>query len=103
MLAKLKEDRRETQRYRVSGLAKIRSNAGALPRDCWVSDVSDGGVRLHAEHVEVPAEFILVFPGMGNRPRECRVVWRLGCEIGAEFIDRRDAGFAQRMAGDAAR
>jgi hypothetical protein len=99
MLAKPSQDRRRAHRYRVSGPAKIRSNAGTLPRDCWVSDVSDGGVRLHAEHVEVPAEFILVFPGMGNRPRECRVVWRLGCEIGAEFIDRRDAGFARRIAG----
>ena len=102
MLARMKQERRQTERFRVSGPAKIRQNAGALPRDCWVSDVSDGGVRLHAEHVEVPEAFILVFPGMGNRPRECRVVWRLGCEVGAEFVDRRDMGFAQRMAGGAA-
>ena len=96
-------ERRQTQRYRVSGLAKIRSHTGALPRDCWVSDVSDGGVRLHAEHVDVPQEFILMFSGMGNRPRACRVVWRLGCEIGAEFVDRRDTGFARRVAGGSAR
>lgn len=102
MLAKLK-DRRQSQRYRVSGMAKIRANAGTLPRDCWVSDVSDGGVRLHVEHVEVPEQFTLVFAAVGNRPRECRVVWRLGCEVGAEFTDRTDMGFARRMAGGAGR
>jgi PilZ domain len=103
MLATMTKDRRQTQRFRVSGPAKIRPHAGALARDCWVSDVSDGGVRLHAEHVEVPEEFILVCAGMDNRPRECRVVWRLGCEIGAEFVDRRDMGFARRMVSGAAR
>jgi hypothetical protein len=34
MLARMKQERRQTQRYRVSGPAKIRSSAGALPRDC---------------------------------------------------------------------
>ena len=89
-------ERRRTERYRVSGIAKIQPHAGALPRDCWVSDVSDGGVRLHSEHVEVPEQFTLLFPGAGHRPRECRVVWRLGYEIGAEFIDTAQAGFARR-------
>jgi hypothetical protein len=94
----MKKDRRQTQRFRVSGPAKIRQNAGGLPRDCWVSDISDGGVRLHAEHVEVPDEFVLFFPALGNHPRECRVVWRLGFEVGAEFTDRREMGFAHRVA-----
>jgi hypothetical protein len=49
----------------------------------------------------VPEQFTLVFAAMGNRPRECRVVWRLGCEVGAEFTDRTDMGFARRMAGGA--
>jgi len=91
-------ERRKSQRYRVSGTAKIQPHAGALPRDCWVSDLSDGGVRLHSEHVEVPQEFILSFPAAGQRPRECRVVWRLGYEIGAEFVDRGEMGYARRVA-----
>jgi hypothetical protein len=91
-------ERRRTQRYRVSGIAKIQSSAGALPRECWVSDLSDGGVRLHSEHVEVPDEFLLLFPNAGPRPRECRVVWRLGFEVGAEFIDRPQMEFARRAA-----
>jgi hypothetical protein len=97
------EDRRKTRRFAVSGMAKIQPHAGALPRDCWVSDVSDGGVRLHAEYVDVPQQFILLFAAIGNRPRECRVVWRLGCEVGAEFIDRGEKGFARHMAASARR
>lgn len=94
-------DRRRTLRLRISGPAKIQAHAGTLPRDCWVSDVSDGGVRLHAEHVEIPAEFVLILTGA--QPRQCRVVWRLGCEVGAEFIDARQDGFARRMAASAPR
>ena len=93
------QERRRTQRYRVSGVAKIQQAAGALPRECWVSDLSDGGVRLHSEYVEVPDQFLLLFPGAGPRPRECRVVWRLGCEVGAEFIDHAQIGYARRAAG----
>ena len=90
-------DRRRSHRHHYSGLAKIQPHAGALPRDCWVSDVSDGGVRLHCEQMEVPSDFLLL---LGNaRPRECRVVWRLGFEVGAEFLDRQEAGYARRMAG----
>jgi hypothetical protein len=89
-------ERRRSQRHRISGIAKIQAHAGALPRECWVSDLSDGGVRLHSEHVEVPETFILVFPAAGRRARECRVVWRLGCEVGAEFTDRFEPGYAAR-------
>ena len=71
----------------MRGLAKIQIGTGSLPRDCWVSDISDGGVRLHAESVAVPDEFILMLPGPNGGRRECRVVWRLGHEVGAEFVD----------------
>jgi PilZ domain len=92
------KNRRRTERHPMRGLAKIMFGTGSLPRDCWVSDISDGGVRLHAEGVAVPDEFTLMLPGVGGR-RECRVVWRLGHEIGAEFIDRIQPGFAHQVAG----
>jgi hypothetical protein len=92
------EDRRRNERHAMRGLAKIQFGTGSLPRDCWVSDVSDGGVRLHAEGVEVPDEFMLVLPGASGGRRECRVVWRLGHELGAEFVDNFAQGFAQRIA-----
>jgi hypothetical protein len=88
------EDRRRSERVSMRGLAKIQLGTGSLPRDCWISDVSDGGVRLHAEGVAVPEEFILMLPGIGGGRRECRVVWRLG----HEFVDGFAHGFAQRIA-----
>jgi len=97
------KDRRKSSRIPVSGRAKIQAHAGALPRDCWISDISDGGVRLHTEHVEVPEQFTLVLADTTARPRECRVIWRLGCEIGAEFVDRSEKGFARNLAGPARR
>lgn len=93
------KDRRATQRYAVSGVAKIQGRANALPRDCLVTDVSDGGVRLLAEGIDVPDQFVLMFGRDGSVRRDCRVVWRLGHEIGAEFTDREQRGFARRMAG----
>jgi len=90
------QDRRRSERHLVRGPAQLLF--GSLPRDCWVSDISDGGVRLHAEGVDVPDEFTLLLAGRRER-RECRVVWRLGHEIGAEFSDTGHDGFAHRVAG----
>jgi hypothetical protein len=87
------ENRRRSERLAMRGLAKIQTATSSLPRDCWISDISDGGVRLHSE-VDVPDEFILVLPA-GRR--DCRVVWRLGHEIGAEFTDAAVPGFARRV------
>jgi hypothetical protein len=76
---------------RANNALKKPSNAGVfqfamgtLPRDCVVTDVSDGGLRAFAENVEVPAEFLMILSN-GQR-RQCRLVWRIGCEFGAEFI-----------------
>jgi hypothetical protein len=92
------ENRRRSERHAMRGPAKIQIGTGSLPRDVWITDISDGGVRLHSERMDVPDEFILVLPGVGAR-RECRVAWRLGHEIGAEFIDPIEPGFAQQVAG----
>ncbi len=91
------ENRRRSERLAMRGLGKIQLGTGSLPRDCWVSDVSDGGARLHAEF-EVPDEFILVLPGRNGGRRECRVVWRLGHEVGVEFVDAFAPGFARQVA-----
>lgn len=91
------ENRRRNERLAMRGMAKIILGTGSLPRDCWVSDVSDGGVRLHAEF-DVPDEFMLLLPGAAGK-RECRVAWRLGPEIGAQFIDGFAPGFARQVTG----
>jgi len=55
-----------------------------LPRDCVITDISDGGVKVVAEHLEPPPEFTLIFST--GSPKQCRLVWQIGCEFGAEFV-----------------
>ena len=81
------QDRRKAQRQIVYRAAKIQSHDGAFVRDCLVTDMSEGGVRLFAEGGETPAEFILLFGDLGGTARKCRLVWRLDSEIGAEFVE----------------
>ncbi len=82
------KDRRRSRRRLLNRTAKIQVGAGTLPRDCLITDISDGGVRLHVEGYEVPDEFVLLLSGDGvvANERIYRVVWRLGYEIGAEFV-----------------
>jgi hypothetical protein len=83
---KLKE-RRQARRRLINRVAKIQVASGTLPRDCLITNISTGGVRLHVEGVEIPDDFVLVLSGE-DIAKECsyRVVWRLGHEIGAQFI-----------------
>lgn len=82
-------DRRNSSRRTLNRHAKIQVAGGALPRDCLITNISDGGVRLHVEGVDVPDRFVLLLADgpAGPRPRDSSVVWRLGYEVGAEFID----------------
>jgi len=77
-------NRRRSERRICRSLAKIQFGTGGLPRDCIVTDISDGGVKIVAEFLEPPPEFTLIFSE--GRPRQCRLAWRIGCEFGAEFI-----------------
>jgi hypothetical protein len=80
-------ERRGSRRRLINRMAKIQLGAGTLPRDCLVTDLSTGGVRLHVEGFEVPDDFVLLLSGDGLT-KECnyQVVWRLGHEIGARFV-----------------
>ena len=89
-------DRRRAERHATGGVANIQCRIGALPQDCWVCDISDGGVRLLAEGLDVPDQFDLCFVA-ANRRRACRLIWRLGDEIGAEFVDEAESDFAEHI------
>jgi len=78
-------NRRKSERLLCRRLARIQFGTGSLPRDCTVTDVSDGGVKVIAEYVDIPPQFTIIL-STGN-PRQCRLAWRIGCELGAEFID----------------
>ena len=82
------KDRRAVPRRALNRVAKFHSGMGSLPRDCMVTDISDRGARLYCD-VEMPEQFTLSLSSEGGPyMRECRVVWRLGGELGVEFIDR---------------
>lgn len=91
------EERRRAQRHVVSGEAQIRSLAGAELGGCRVADISDGGARIVAQGEKIPDAFLLVFDDLGGAGRECHVVWRLEDELGVEFADVQEDGFALRV------
>ncbi len=65
-----------------------RSSSGCIaPRYCLVTNVSEEGVRLRLNGIEVIDEFVLLFPGDSPaRDGTYKVVWRQGCDVGAKFI-----------------
>lgn len=89
-------ERRKSERRSCHGAAKIQFAVGSLPRDCTITDISEGGVRVIAESLDVPAEFTLILST--GRPRLCRLAWRIGCEFGAQFIEHLVASPSQRSA-----
>jgi len=51
-----------------------------------ITDLSKTGARLFADGVEVPDQFHLLISVEKYSRRECQVVWRLGGEIGVNFV-----------------
>src|SRR4030081_3966288 len=82
----LKESR-NSKRYNFNRYARIQLEMSGSSRDCLIVNMSEDGVRLHSEIAELPNEFTLVIADAEHPRRACRVVWRLGFEIGAQFPD----------------
>jgi len=78
-------NRRSSERRLCRRLARIQFGTGSLPRDCTITDVSAGGVKVIAEYLDIPSEFTIILSE--GRPRQCRLAWRIGFEFGAQFID----------------
>jgi hypothetical protein len=86
-MLKTVRERRRSERHSIDRFARIQGGVGSLPRECLIVDISDHGIRLHAENIDVPDQFLVTITGLNQDRRECRVIWRLGFEIGAEFTD----------------
>lgn len=72
----------------INRVAQFHSEVSPIPRPCMLTDISEGGARLYSE-IAMPPTFTLAVSGDGiNVKRECRVMWRLGGELGVQFIDR---------------
>ena len=79
--------RRRSSRRRCYRAAKIRLADGTPAQDCLVIDISDAGVRLNAEGLDLPDEFVLLLSNDGViRENTCKVAWRCGDEVGAKFV-----------------
>ena len=81
-------ERRNNQRTTINRVAKLVAEAGTPIGDCIVIDISDSGARLLCENFTVPDTFRLMVDGDQPIREDCRVAWRLGCEVGVEFITK---------------
>jgi PilZ domain len=80
-------ERRQSPRYAPKRLAKIEPAGGGPSNYCVITDVSEGGVRLHAPGFTVTDEFVLAVTGDGSiRNGTYSVVWRRGSDVGAKFV-----------------
>ena len=79
-------ERRKQQRQSINRTAKFVTDSGTLPRDCLITDITDHGARLFTDDASgIPDNFQLLISGENSIRQECRVIWRLGGEIGVAF------------------
>jgi hypothetical protein len=90
--------RRRSARRRHCRAAKIQLGDGAPACDCLVIDISNGGVRLNVEGLDVPDEFVLLLSEDGIvQESTYKMIWRFGHEVGAKFVSAvRPPGLAER-------
>ena len=79
------EEKRKRARQSLDQAAKFQAQGKPRPRDCRIIEISDAGVRLQAASGRVTNRFTLL---LSSGHRECRVIWRAGNEVGAEFVQR---------------
>jgi hypothetical protein len=80
------QERRRLPRTKFNRIARLYHDLTGQ-RECMVIDFSELGARLYSE-IETPPEFtLMVFAEGGNVSRPCKVVWRLGHELGVQFTD----------------
>jgi hypothetical protein len=81
------EERRQAPRHGLARLAKIQLGIDTSPLYRLVTDISDGGVRVHANGFEVPDEFVLLLAGDGPfQNGTYKVAWRHDREVGAKLV-----------------
>ncbi len=87
-LRNTKEDRR-TKRHSVAWNGIILVGANQSEIRCIIKDISTIGVQLTILPTQqVPDQFHLKIPN-GAKTFRCRLIWRNGSELGAEFVGTR--------------
>jgi hypothetical protein len=83
----MRRENRKAARQKLGTKAWIRFDEGFSVRPCRVVDLSKTGVRIVVdEELAVASRFSLLLKRDAGRGRPCRVKWRRGGEIGAEFV-----------------
>ena len=83
----MREESRKAVREALGAKAWIRFDDGFSVRACRVIDLSARGIRITVETPhDVAACFSLLLSRQAVPGRRCRVKWRKGSEIGAEFV-----------------
>ncbi len=81
------EEKRRGQRHHLGRVAAIVFGLGAEQHYCLVTDISEGGVRLHIKELNVPDYFSLRFaPDVPAQSGDYEVAWRRGQDLGAKFV-----------------
>jgi hypothetical protein len=92
------KDRRTSTGFTFNRYARIQADANGPTRDCLIVQLADDMVRLHSDLAETLSDFTLTIPEAKRPRRSCRVIWRIGFEVGAKFTDaERDALRGLRM------
>ena len=83
----MRKDDRNAIRAQTGTKAWIRVDGGFSVRECVVTDYARAGVRLLVDEPHtVAARFNLLLSRDANPGRRCRVKWRQGPQIDAEFL-----------------
>ncbi len=78
---------RRTPRRKMGSTAWVRPDDGFSVRKCIISDISATGVRLFIDPSHVTMKrFRLMMTRNATQGCPCRVKWRRGYEVGAEFL-----------------
>lgn len=88
-------DRRRSARSAVSRVVTVEPSPNVPGHEALVTNLSRHGARLFVRDIELPDRFAMIFADTRER-RECNVVWRIGPEIGVEFVDSPPARRARK-------
>lgn len=83
----MRKDYRKSIRRRLGSRAWIRLDDSFAVRPCRVVDFSETGVRIEVDApLPVANRFSLLMTRDAAPGRTCRIKWRRGSLIGAEFV-----------------
>jgi hypothetical protein len=78
-------EKRSHPRFRINRVARIYADQAGFTCECTITDISEGGARLFSD-IELPDRFLMQIFGEKSAREECKVAWRLGGELGVQFV-----------------